>query len=133
METAKGLFDWLYGFVRKPFSGWVALIGVIVYFFFWLLPERYDKGFNDAIKIDSLTITNLNKQLEELKLEKKNLQTKIDSTDCADQMQKAIELVNHFKSEIAKSNQKKIKALEKQNDFNKELEKYANNLEKNAQ
>ncbi|PIF44287.1 hypothetical protein CLU96_1228 [Chryseobacterium sp. 52] len=133
MNDARGLIDWLYGFIRKPLAGWTSFIAVTIYFFFFLMPERYAKGFEDAAKIDSLTIYNLNSQLKEVKLERKDLQTKIDSTDCAEQMQKAIDFVNNFKSQLANGNAKKSKDLQKTNEFNYELEKYAENLEKSTQ
>lgn len=131
MEALKKFWSWLYDIVlNKPFSGWISVIAIIIYFFGWLQPKqteiekkKYQDGFEASeknnlreSKKDSITIA-------ELKLENKNLEILRDTTDCGKELQKSMNMFLSLKSQIVQNNNDKLENLQT-------LKKTSGNIEK---
>lgn len=143
-KTEKGanifikLMNWAKRYIKEP-EGIILLIFVVLSIFLYALykhgENRYKNGEENGKATQSYTITTQEKVIAELKLaliqkesEKKKLQARIDSTDCAEQTRKSIETVKALEKALSGMVQEKIERNQSIKKVKNELQEFTINI-----
>lgn len=132
VNIIKSSLEWIRVFWMKPYGKFVFVSFLIIsgaYYGEW---QRM-RGENQANEKDSEMFANKNWQINQLNKEKKELSNKLEKAqnkDCTEEIEKYRKLFENISKSLASTNDEKRKALLIQKQFNKDLEQYTSNLQR---
>ncbi|MCL1653776.1 hypothetical protein M2T28_14220 [Elizabethkingia miricola] len=132
VNIIKSSLEWIRVFWMKPYGKFVFVSFLIIsgaYYGEW---QRM-RGEYQANTKDKEMFSNKNWQINQLNKEKNELTKKLEKAqnkDCTEEIEKYRKLFENISKSLASTNDEKRKALLIQKQFNKDLEQYTANLQR---